>query len=251
MIEVVQRGRVALLNMVHGKVNSLDVEFCNNITEELEKLKTASSRSVVLIGNEKIFSAGVDLVRLLEEDTLYLETFLPALVTAFETLFSFPKPVVAAVNGHAIAGGCVLACAADYRLMARNAGGIGVPELRVGVPFPTIALEIMRFISPQHFQKIIYGGAIFSPEEAVALGLIDEIVEPHDLIDQAVSHAERLASIPAPTFGLTKKQIRHPALERVRESHSDVEPVIQDIWRSSEAREAIRDYVMRTFKRPH
>ncbi|WP_163451993.1 enoyl-CoA hydratase/isomerase family protein, partial [Escherichia coli] len=84
----------------------------------------------------KIFSAGVDLLQISDGGLSYVQKFLPALHRMFDTEFDFPKPVVAAVNGHAIAGGCVLASCADKRIAARDVGRIGVTEVLVGVPFP-------------------------------------------------------------------------------------------------------------------
>ena len=145
----------------------------------------------------------------------------------------------------------MLACAADHRLMARDAGRIGVTELLVGLPFPTIAMEIMRFASvPQHLQALIYGGATFLPQEAINLGLVDEIVEPQDLVDRAVAAAEKLLSIPARAFDLTKRQMRQPVLERCQEARSGFDLAVQEIWTNPETREAIHSYVMRTFKKP-
>src|SRR5262245_53277311 len=140
MFEVSHRGEVTLLRLDHGKANALDLELCTSLTAELERLKTESG-AIVLCGSGKIFSAGVDLLRLLAEGADYVHAFLPALSEMFEKVFFYPKPVVAALNGHAIAGGCVLACAGDRRLMAGASGRIGVTELLVGVPFPPIALK--------------------------------------------------------------------------------------------------------------
>ena len=145
MLDVTHQADIAVLRMRHGKVNALDIELCEHITGRLEELGTSSVRAVVLTGQAGIFSAGVDLLRALEGDAGYLRDFLPVLRKLFDVAFFYPKPVVAAINGHAIAGGCVLACAADQRLMARGSGRIGVTELLVGLPFPAIALEIMRF----------------------------------------------------------------------------------------------------------
>jgi enoyl-CoA hydratase len=251
MIDVIQRQDVTILQLVHGKANALDVELCRGITEHLERLSTSSSGAVVLLGTGNIFSAGVDLLRVLDEGAEYLQTFLPALTTMFETVFFYPKPVVAAVNGHAIAGGCVLACAADHRVMARAAGRIGVTELLVGLPFPTIALEIMRFTSvPQHLQALIYDGMTFLPQEAINRGLVDEIVEPQDLVDRALAAAKKLLSIPALTFNLTKRQLRQSVRGRLQEARSDFDLAVQEIWTNPETREAIQSYVMRTFKKP-
>jgi enoyl-CoA hydratase/carnithine racemase len=114
-----------------------------------------------------------------------------AVSRALGALFSLPKPVVAAVNGHAIAGGCVMACAADYRMMAREPGRIGIPELLVGVPFPVVPLEIMRFAAPpQHLQSLIYRGTTLTADEALQHGLVDAVVDPEGLVDGAVAVAE-------------------------------------------------------------
>jgi enoyl-CoA hydratase len=127
---------VAVLTMAHGKANALDIEFCDALAARFDDLHKADAKAVVLTGKAKIFSAGVDLKRLSAGGADYIRRFLPALHRLYEAVFFHPKPVVAAVNGHAIAGGCVLACCADRRLMARDAGRIGVTEILVGVPFP-------------------------------------------------------------------------------------------------------------------
>src|SRR5207248_2211327 len=126
--------------------NAMSLEFCDRLTACFEEIRQSSARAAVLIGEERIFSAGVDLLRVLDGGRPYLRNFLPALSAALAAVFSHPKPVVAAINGHAIAGGCILACACDRRLMVRDAGRIGVPELLVGVAFPAVAMEIMRCV---------------------------------------------------------------------------------------------------------
>ncbi len=154
MIELTEHDGVAVLRMADGKANTMSIEFCATLTARFAE--AAAARAVVVTGSGRIFSAGVDLLRLLDGGAPYIGKFLPALSTMFATVFSHPKPVVAAINGHAIAGGCVLACAADRRLMAREAGRIGVTELLVGVPFPPIAMEIMRHATaPQYFEEAL------------------------------------------------------------------------------------------------
>ena len=181
MINVEQRDRLSIFHMRHGKANALDTEFCMALTARLEEHRSSASQALILTGHGQIFSAGVDLLRVLDGGSSYLTAFLPALRTVFEALFCFPKPVIAAVNGHAIAGGCVLACAADCRLMATQSGRIGVPELLVSVLFPTIALEIMRSITaPQHLPAVLYGGATFDPVRALERGLVDALVPPRN-----------------------------------------------------------------------
>ena len=167
MIEVADQEGVAILHMADGKANAMSLEFCETLTAHFTDVSTA--RAVVLTGTGRIFSAGVDLKRLLDGGAPYIRRFLPALRAMLGAVFSHPKPVIAAINGHAIAGGCVLACAADKRIMARDAGRIGVTELLVGVAFPSVALEIMRCaVAPHAFEEALFSGATYTPPEAVA-----------------------------------------------------------------------------------
>ena len=250
MFDVTQQGDVAVLRMSHGKANTIDLEFCQGIGECLEEVKESSSKALVLTGEGNIFSAGLDLVQVLEQGGDYLQTLAPVLSTVYETLFFFPKPVVAAVNGHAIAGGCLLACAADHRIMARGRSRIGVPELLVGVPLPTIALEILRFVtSSQQLQTMLYGGATYLPEDATGLGLIDELVEPSDLLDTAVEMANKLMIVSPRAFEHTKRHIRQPVLERVRDGKINFEQSVLDMWGAPETLEVMRSYVSKTLKK--
>src|ERR1700682_5538137 len=196
MIDISQQGEVAVVTMRHGKVNAMDVEFCEGLAARFEELKKSKAKAVVLTGEGKIFSAGVDLVRALDGGPDYFHKFLPALSKAFVTVFFFPKPVVAAVNGHAVAGGCVLACCADKRIAARDGGRIGVTELLVGVPFPALAFEVMRFATPPaFFAETILSGATYPPDVALARRMVDELAEPEGLLDRAVAAAQTLAAL--------------------------------------------------------
>src|SRR5262245_39446935 len=122
MIRRERRGDVVWLRLEHGKANAMDVELLLALGDVLAEEAAGSTRALVVTGTGPMFCAGVDLRRLLREPPAYLDRFLPALDRMFETLLFLPKPVVAAVNGHAIAGGCVLACMCDRRLAARGAG---------------------------------------------------------------------------------------------------------------------------------
>ena len=240
------RNDIAVLTLAHGKVHALDLDLLRALDARLAEVERSPARAVVLTGSGTVFSAGVNLVRLLEGGPTYLRDFLPALTSAMERLFFFPKPVVAAVNGHAIAGGCVLACACDRRLMARGPATIGVTELLVGVPFPSIALEVMRFALPsQHFQEALYTGRTWGVDEALRRGFIDDIVEAPALLERACAVASTLAAIPSPTFRLTKEDIRRPARERWEAGRARVDAEVAEIWDAAPAREAIQRYVER------
>ena len=250
MIELSRRGDIAVLTMTHGKANTLDVEFCDAIATQFDKLRNAPERAVVLTGQGKMFSAGVDLLRLSEGGADYVHRFLPALHRLLETVFFFPKPVVAAVNGHAIAGGCVLQCCADKRIAARDGGRIGVTELLVGVPFPPMAFEVMRFASPpRYLADAMYSGATFAPDMALTRGMVDELVEPTELLDRAVASAEKLAALSPQAFAHTKHQIRQGARDALERHSKQVDADAIGIWAAPETLAFIRDYVAKTLKK--
>ena len=251
MIAVEHQDGLAIVRMEHRKVNALDVEFCEELTGRLTELEAGPAAAVVLTGRGKVFSAGVDLLRILDGGAPYVRRFLPAFHRFFEVLFSFPKPLVAAINGHAIAGGCVLACTADRRIMERGAGRVGIPELRVGVPFPAAPVEIIRFAAPaRHFPDLIYGGAVVESDEAIERGLVDEVVEPGRALERSLAVAADLASMGAAKFRLTKSQIRGPATERIESEHRRTAQAVEAIWCDDSTLAGISDYVSRTFKRP-
>ena len=231
----------------HGKVNTIDIELFTELIKQLENLEKSECKAVVLTGAGSSFSAGVDLFRLLKDGNPYIEAFVPLLTNGLLKLFTFPKPLVAAVNGHAIAGGCIVACACDYRLMAEGNGKIGAPEMLVGVPFPTLPLEILRFVVPkQHFQEIVYTGRLCSPQDAVRAGLIDEVVESENLLEHAVTVAERLAAIPTLSFQSTKRLMRQPVIDRFEKYRQIFDDEVMQIWKSEEIQAEIKAYLDKT-----
>src|SRR5439155_21454977 len=126
-------------------VNAVDVELLEAIAEQLAAMAAEpAAPAVIITGAGRAFSAGVDLVRFLDDGADYARRLVPAISGAVTAVLAYPAPVVAAVNGAAIAGGCVLACACDWRVLARGAP-IGPTELAVGVPFPTAALQAVRY----------------------------------------------------------------------------------------------------------
>jgi enoyl-CoA hydratase len=245
MIERSQHEGILTLRLAHGKVSALDVELLGTLLEELDG--TAEDvRAVILTGTGSIFSAGVDLFRVTREGADYVRRFLPLLCRFLRTLFTFPRPVVAAVNGHAIAGGCVIALACDVRLMAEGIGTIGVPELLVGVPFPTAALEVVRFAVPaDKVQSLIYTGRTLSAREALSAGLIDEVVTPDSLLSRAQELAQRLALIPTPAYRLTKQSLRAETLTRIDKGELTDQAALE-VWSSPQTLAHVREYLRRT-----
>jgi enoyl-CoA hydratase len=237
---------IAILRMQHGKVNAIDIEFFTAFQRELIEIEKSSAKAILLTGSGNAFSAGVDLFRLLKGEDNYVESFLKVLCEGLQTLFFSPKPVIAAVNGHAIAGGCILACSCDYKLGVNQGLTMGVTELLVGVPFPAIALEIIRFaVAPQYFQQIVYSGKTYPAAEALRFGLLDEIVAPEILMEEGFRVASRFAELPENAFVLMKKRIREPLRQRLRLFPEEESHILKE-WRSPQTQSRIRNYLDRT-----
>ena len=251
MIDVkTTKDGIAILTIKHGKANALDIELCDAIANEFKELAEADARAVVITGHGGIFSAGVDLIRVSRGGADYVREFLPMLHRLCDAVFFHPKPVVSAINGHAVAGGCVLACCADRRIMARGSGRIGVTELLVGVPFPALAFEIMRFAVPSRYlSEFTFGGATYDTEAALQRGLVDEVVEPGALLPRAVAAAEELARLSPLAFAQAKAQIRIAVSERIAHSWTATDKAVTDIWAAAETLDYIRNYVARTLKK--
>jgi enoyl-CoA hydratase/carnithine racemase len=243
------RDSVAVLRMAHGKVSALDAAFCDALVAELDAVKTGPSKALILIGTGSAFSAGVDLFQVLNGGAEYIHAFLPRLEKLLRALLAFPKPLVAAVNGHAIAGGCIMVATCDYRVMSTGTGRIGVPELAVGVPFPSLPFEIMSArVNPSALRQLIYGGKVVPAAEALTLGLVDEVAEPDALLDRAFAAAAPLAAIPTHTFALTRRAFEAQILSRVAAAEV-VNDAVEDAWSSPEVHAAIRAYLDKTIGR--
>jgi enoyl-CoA hydratase len=238
MLETEDRSGVTVLRLKHGKVNALDTDLLRAITAAIGELNPASA--VVITGHGSAFSAGVDLKRIVDGGQAYVREFLPALSETFLAVFDHPGPAVAAVNGHAIAGGCVLAAACDVRLM--SGGRIGLSELSVGVPFPTVALEIMRHAVGPAVGNLVLTARLLHAAQAQSIGLIHDVEAPEALLDSAVAQAQAMAKIPAEVFALSKRQVQLPARAAMDGHDADEEAVAAD-WESSATRDAIAAYM--------
>jgi enoyl-CoA hydratase len=239
VISVEDHGGVAVVRLDHGAVNALDLELLQAITATMARVVDAPA--AVLTGVGTVFSAGVDLRRIVAGGPGYVRDYLPALSAAFLAVFDHPRPVVAAVNGHALAGGCVLAAACDVRLM--SGGTIGLTELLVGVPFPVTPLEIMRFAVGPAVAGLALTGRTMGPDDARRIGLVDAVVGPDELLPEAVRRAAALARPPAAVYAMTKQQLHRFARQRIEELRPVDDPRAASVWESEETRAAAAHYL--------
>jgi enoyl-CoA hydratase len=244
MLDVEDHSGVTVLRLSHGKVNALDVELLRAITAAVRG--ASPERAVVITGAGSSFSAGVDLRAITAGGEPYVREFLPELSAMFTAVFGHPGPVLAAVNGHAIAGGCVLAAACDVRVMSQ--GKIGLTELSVGVAFPTAAMEIMRHAVGPAASTLALTAELLDPLGARSVGLIHDVAAPDALLETVLTRARAMMRIPPDVFSFTKRQLQQPAWERIA-AHAGDEDAVLVTWASARTREAIAAY-LGTLRKP-
>ena len=246
MIQRDDRDGIRILRLAHGKVSAIDIELGESFMREMHDAATAPISAVIVTGTGSSFSAGVDLFRIVEDGPEYGRRFLPVLDGLLRAALTVPKPMIAAVNGHAIAGGCILAACCDHRIMVEGTGRIGIPELAVGVPFPALPLQIMGArLTDAALRDLIFTGRTVQVDEAKALGLIDEKCPAGMLLDRAIEVAQRLAAIPAGAFALTKDAFYTPILERTK-ALADYNAKVADAWMQQHTYDTVRAYLDRT-----
>jgi enoyl-CoA hydratase len=245
MLDVEERSGVTVIRLRHGKVNALDLDLLQAIIAAMRDVD--ENGAVVITGNGTAFSAGVDLQRIVAGGQSYVQEFLPALSRTFMAIFDHPGPVLAAVDGHAIAGGCVIAAACDVRVMSQ--GKIGLAELSVGVPFPTSAMEILRHAVGPAASRLVLSAALLDPSHAESIGLIHDIDVPDALLDSVLGRAQKMAQIPPEVFSFSKRQLQQPARDRIAARSGDDEAVLA-MWSSARTRDAIAGYLDALKQRP-
>jgi enoyl-CoA hydratase len=238
MLDVEQRSSVTVVRLRHGKVSALDLELLRALTAVMRDLDR--NGAVVITGAGTAFSAGVDLHRIVAGGQPYIQEFLPALSDAFLAIFDHPGPVLAAINGHAIAGGCVIAAACDVRMM--SLGKIGLAELSVGVPFPPVAMEILRHAIGPAAGHLVLTAALLDASQAQSIGLVHDVTGPDDLLDSAINRAQQMAQIPAEVFAFSKRQLQQPARDRIAARSGGDEAVLA-MWSSDRTQAAIARYL--------
>jgi enoyl-CoA hydratase len=221
--------------MQRSPVNALDLTLLEAIVTAFASI----TGPVVVTGTGSCFSAGVDLRAILDNGPDYSDRFLTTLTRAFLAVFDHPGPVVAAVNGHAIAGGCVIAMAADERYM--SAGTIGISEIAVGVPFPVAAIEICRYGMGASVSRAALDGASLDRDTAAALGWV-AAVEPSALLDTAIARAEQLGALSPAAYAFTKQQLHRPTRAAIDNGAAENEQARAG-WLAPETRARIDAFV--------
>lgn len=227
---------VTTVRFNHPPVNALDLDLLDAVVAAMRR----TEGPVVITGVGKCFSAGVDLRAIIDGGPQYTGRFVGMLTEAFLAVFEHPAPVVAAINGHAIAGGCVFAMCADIRFM--STGTIGLTELAVGVPFPVAALEICRHAMGASVTRAALQPNTIDADTALSRRWVDTVVQDADLMRQAISAARTLGEHSPAAYAATKAQLHRPVRAAI-DAGAEVDAQVRAAWTADDTRTRITAFL--------
>jgi Delta3-Delta2-enoyl-CoA isomerase len=229
-------GDVAKVVLNRGKVNPINEPFTEELMRRFEELALDPSvKAVVLTGREKFFSFGLDIPEFLGYTKESFIRFVSKFADLYTYVFLFPKPVIAALNGHTVAGGCMLATACDYRIMVSGKSRISLNEINFGSSLFPGSAEMLRYCTgSRNAELVAYTGAMFSAEEAKQLTLVDEVVPEEALDEHAIKTAKEFARRYGPAFESIKKLLRHDTGEEMKKKDAHYRDEMVDIWYSEQ-----------------
>jgi enoyl-CoA hydratase len=236
---------VAVLRLEGGKANAMTPDLLETLARMIDGFARGPATAAVLTGYERFFSGGLALTHIIDFDRTEMRGFIDQFSRTMTRVFACEKPIVAAINGHAIAGGCVLALMCDWRICADDpALRIGLNETQLGIGLPAIVIEALRAaVPPAALIPIAMEGTLFAPGDAAALGLVHERVPGNELLAHATAKARTLAALPPAGVAQVKHALRAPSLERIAHATEADAARWLDTWFSAAAQARLRAVV--------
>ena len=235
---------IAILKLNHGITNAINPDLVASLASTLKDLKHDSDiRGLVLSSsNEKFFSIGFDIPYLYDLPTESFRDFYHSFGRLCIDLMTIPKPVISAIRGHAIAGGCILTLCCDYRVISEGHKLIGVNEIKLGVPVPFVADCILRrLIGYRKARDVMDSGDFYKPGEALPLGLVDKVLPLEEVLPKSIEEARKLSSVSSSAFAGVKNNRVEPIEEEVMAKLVEKENFFVECWYSDTARNLLKD----------
>jgi len=242
MLKIIDHDEIVELQMDRPPANALNTELVERITEAHGAACRQGAKAIILGGRPGMFSAGLDVPELIQRDRAGMYRFWSAFTGLARVLATSPVPVVAAISGHSPAGGTVLAIHCDYRVAAAGEFRMGLNEVRVGLPVPRgILFAYGRLLGPRAAQRYAVNGRLMPVEEALAVGLVDELCPPEDLLARAIDWCRSLMALPPVAMNQTRSLCKAELVAALDDA-DDVEAVT-DYWFSDETQAAMKQLV--------
>jgi enoyl-CoA hydratase len=240
-------GLVGRVPIDDGYANVCEEAFVAGLTSALDRAEEQRVAALLIEGRPGVFSAGWDQRLLTGLDAFARRTFFRDYLHVILRLLQFPRPVVAAVTGHALGAGATLALCCDVRFGARGPFQLGFREVAMGMTPPGFALEIARLqLSPEALARCLLLGELVAPEEALRLGFVTRLYSAEEIVRQALDEANWLTRLPEPAFANTKRALRVGAVAgAMARAESDADAFFRDIPYESAAEQAVPPFERR------
>lgn len=243
MLDVKQHENVIELSMNRAPVNAMNREFVDTITDHINHYVTDGVGGLILSGREGLFSAGLDVPGLLELDRDEVNEFWTRFFVLMNTVAGCQVPVAAAITGHSPAGGAVLALHCDYRVATRGEFNIGLNEVQVGLPVPRNIVSALEYVvGRRQAARLASSGALISPDEAFAIGLVDEVAEPGETVERALAWMQEMLALPPIAMNKTRLAAKSALLDRAQENTAFAR-IATDYWFSDETQTTMKQLV--------
>ena len=241
---------ILLLRLANPPANALSPDLIVALRDAVRDASDTGARGILLCGAEGMFSAGLDVPRLLQLDRHGISDFWTIFFDLLRVLGTGPIPICAAVTGHAIAGGTVLALFCDRRVAATGRFKLGINEVRVGLPLPVMIHDALAFaVGSREAQQLAITGALISPEEAAAIGLVDELAAPPEVEQRGRAWLSDLLAHPRRAMTDTRKKAREPIHRAFDMLDADYIEHMVEVWFSDETQASLRALAERLARR--
>lgn len=254
-LDILDHGPIREIRLARPPVNALDTALCRALAAAIAQAQADATHAIVLSGGERIFSGGLDVPHLLAHgaDRAALLDSWRAFFEAARALADSAIPVVAALTGHAPAGGCVLALCCDYRVMARSPDparphAVGLNEVQVGLIAPEGIQRLLRRVVGAHrAERLLVAGEMVPAERAAQIGLVDELVDGERVVARALAWLQALSRLPRGPMLATRAVARADLREALAPQHIQLEGFVE-AWYAPDAQAALQALVERLRK---
>nr|VFJ74586.1 MAG: Enoyl-CoA hydratase/carnithine racemase [Candidatus Kentron sp. FW] len=209
MLKIIDHGPIREIGLDHPPVNALRAPLINALRHAIDDAPAAGAKALMLSGSPKYFSVGLDITYQMEQDQEAANLVFHEIFSAMRSLGNSRLPVVAAMEGHAVGGGAMMAILCDYRVMAQGEYKIGLPEVHVGLPIPPIVYRLVsRLVGPRLAERLCVEGRMVTPDDAERMGLVDELVPEEKVKETALTWCRQILALPSRAMRLTRAASR-------------------------------------------
>ncbi|MGH8283115.1 MAG: enoyl-CoA hydratase/isomerase family protein [Gammaproteobacteria bacterium] len=244
MLTRIEHENILELRLAHPPANALNPALVHELHEAIKAAPKSSARALILSGAEGMFSAGLDVPALLKLDRAAMHAFWKEFISLLRHIALSPIPIAAAITGHSPAGGAVLAIFCDTRIAAEGKFKIGLNEVRVGLPVPSVIhAALKRLVGARQAECLCLHGLLISPDEALHVGLVDQVLPVEQVIPAALEWCRSLLALPPQAVAATRKLARADLVELFSELGERSYDDLMNMWFSAETQTAMRAMV--------